>query len=128
MGSGGPVWGLGGRGLPGALAVVLVTVLGSNAWIGIDAASASPSPTAAPTPIPATSPLGHELSAAGQQVAQAVSAAVGNTGFPLLLIALVPMFLVAQNLIDRRDLKLALASIGADDMVEFQPPPSRRDW
>jgi large repetitive protein len=79
-------------------------------------------------PRPPSNPLGHELSAAGQHVAQAVSAAVGHTGFPLLLIALVLMFLVAQNLIDRRDPKLALASIGADDMVEFRPPPSRRDW
>ena len=62
-----------------------------------------------------------------QGVVHAVGAAGGGTGFPLLLIGLVLVFLVVQNRIDRRDPKLALASIAADDTVEFQPPPSRRD-
>jgi hypothetical protein len=62
-----------------------------------------------------------------QGVVQAVGSAGGGTGFPLLLVALVVMFLVAQNRIDRRDPKLALASIAADDMVEFGLPPSRED-
>jgi hypothetical protein len=62
-----------------------------------------------------------------QRAAHAVGAAGGGTGFPLLLVGLVLAFLVVQNRIDRRDPKLALASIAADDTVEFQPPPSRRD-
>jgi hypothetical protein len=62
-----------------------------------------------------------------QRAAGIVGAAGGGTGFPLLLLGLVLMFLVVQNRIDRRDPKLALASIAADDTVEFQPPPSRRD-
>jgi large repetitive protein len=68
-----------------------------------------------------------EVVKAVQGVVHAVGAAGGGTGFPLLLIALVLIFLIVQNRIDRRDPKLALASIAADDTVEFQPPPSRRD-
>ena len=34
-------------------------------------------------------------------------------------------FLIVQNRIDRRDPKLALASVAADDTIEFRPPPSR---
>ncbi len=67
------------------------------------------------------------VSSAVQGVVHAVGAAGGGTGFPLLLIGLVMIFLLVQNRIDRRDPKLALASIAADDTVEFQPPPSRRD-
>jgi hypothetical protein len=63
-----------------------------------------------------------------QGVVHAVGAAGGGTGFPLLLLGIVFAFLVAQNRIDRRDPKLALASIAADDMVTFQLPPSRKDW
>jgi hypothetical protein len=66
------------------------------------------------------------VSSAVQGVVQAVGSAGGGTGFPLLLVGLVVAFVIAQNRIDRRDPKLALASIAADDMVEFQLPPSRR--
>ncbi|HEX3824714.1 MAG TPA: hypothetical protein VHV79_09645 [Mycobacteriales bacterium] len=62
-----------------------------------------------------------------QGVVHEVGAAGGGTGFPLLLVGLVFAFLLAQNRIDRRDPKLALASVAADDMVEFHPPPSRRN-
>ena len=61
-----------------------------------------------------------------QGVVNAVSHAGGGTGFPLLLLFVVLAFLLMQNRIDRRDPKLALASVAADDTVEFLPPPSRR--
>jgi hypothetical protein len=65
------------------------------------------------------------VSHAVQGVVNAVSTAGGGTGFPLLLLVVVLGFLVVQNRIDRRDPKLALASVAADDTVEFLPPPSR---
>jgi large repetitive protein len=68
--------------------------------------------------------------AAAQSVKNLVSTigrAGGGSGFPLLLLGFVLVFIVVQNRIDRRDPKLALASIAADDQVEFQPPPSRRE-
>jgi hypothetical protein len=45
----------------------------------------------------------------------------------LILVGLVVVFLIVQNRIDRRDPKLAFVSAAADDLVEFQPPPSRED-
>jgi hypothetical protein len=69
----------------------------------------------------------HDVVSAVQSVVGAVGSAGGGTGFPLLLVGLVMVFLLVQNRIDRRDPKLALASIAADDTVEFHPPPSRRD-
>ncbi|HTR68728.1 MAG TPA: hypothetical protein VMH41_00690 [Mycobacteriales bacterium] len=60
-------------------------------------------------------------------VVHTVGRAGGGTGFPLLLLGLVMLFLLAQNRIDRRDPKLASASIAADDLVEFEPPPSQRE-
>jgi hypothetical protein len=65
------------------------------------------------------------VSKAVQGVVNAVSHAGGGTGFPLLLLFVVLAFLVMQNRIDRRDPKLALASVAADDTVEFLPPPGR---
>jgi large repetitive protein len=65
------------------------------------------------------------VSHAVQGVVNAVSAAGGGTGFPLILLLVVLAFLVVQNRIDSRDPKLALASVAADDTVEFLPPPSR---
>jgi hypothetical protein len=67
------------------------------------------------------------VSKAVQGVVNAVSHAGGGTGFPLLLLFVVLAFLVMQNRIDRRDPKLALASVAADDTFEFLPPPSRGD-
>jgi hypothetical protein len=66
------------------------------------------------------------VSKAVQGVVNAVSHAGGGTGFPLLLLFVVLAFLLMQNRIDSRDPKLALASVAADDTVEFLPPPSRR--
>ncbi|MBV9292040.1 MAG: hypothetical protein JO222_06285, partial [Frankiales bacterium] len=65
------------------------------------------------------------VTSAVQGVVNAVSHAGGGTGFPLLLLFVVLLFLIMQNRIDRRDPKLALASVAADDTVEFLPPPSR---
>jgi hypothetical protein len=84
-------------------------------------------PFAIVTPKPSVDRAGSAVAAAVQGVVQAVGQAGHGTGFPLVLLALVVMFLFAQNLIDRRDPKLAMASIAADDLVEFKPPPSRRD-
>jgi hypothetical protein len=71
--------------------------------------------------------VGSGVVSAVQSAVHTIGAAGGGTGFPLLLVGLVLAFLVAQNRIDRRDPKLALASIAADDLVEFQLPPSRKD-
>jgi hypothetical protein len=65
------------------------------------------------------------VSHAVQGVVNAVSSAGGGTGFPLILLFVVLAFLLVQNRIDSRDPKLALASVAADDTVEFLPPPSR---
>jgi hypothetical protein len=67
------------------------------------------------------------VSHAVQSAISAVGQAGGGTGFPLILIGLVVVFLVVQNRIDRRDPKLAFVSVAADDLVEFKPPPSRED-
>jgi hypothetical protein len=69
--------------------------------------------------------LTRDVSSAVQGVVDAVSSAGGGTGFPLLLLVVVLLFLLMQNRIDRRDPKLALASVAADDSIEFLPPPSR---
>jgi hypothetical protein len=88
---------------------------------------AGSTPFALVSPRPSIDRAGGAVAAAVQGVVQAVGQAGHGTGFPLVLLTLVVMFLFAQNLIDRRDPKLAMASIAADDMVEFTPPPSRRD-
>jgi hypothetical protein len=67
------------------------------------------------------------VSHAVQNVINAVSKAGGGTGFPLLLLIVVFVFLMAQSRMDRRDPKLALASVAADDNLQFGPPPSRGD-
>jgi hypothetical protein len=72
-------------------------------------------------------PVPDEVSHAVQSAISAVGQAGGGTGFPLILIGLVVVFLAVQNRIDRRDPKLAFVSIAADDLVEFLPPPSRED-
>jgi hypothetical protein len=66
-----------------------------------------------------------DVSSAVQGVVDAVAHAGGGTGFPLMLLLVVLAFLLMQNRIDRRDPKLALASVAADDTVEFLPPASR---
>jgi hypothetical protein len=71
--------------------------------------------------------LGGGLAKGLRGAVSAITTAGGGTGFPLILLALVIAFLIAQNRIDRRDPKLAFASAAADDMVDFSPPPSRRD-
>jgi hypothetical protein len=70
-------------------------------------------------------PLTNDVSHAVQHVVNAVSKAGGGTGFPLLLLVIVVLFLMAQSRIDRRDPKLAFASVAADDNLQFGPPPSR---
>jgi len=71
--------------------------------------------------------LTKDVSSAVRSVVNAVSKAGGGTGFPLLLLVIVMGFLLAQSRIDRRDPKLALASVVADDTLQFRPPPSRGD-
>jgi len=70
-------------------------------------------------------PLTNDVSHAVQHVFNAVSKAGGGTGFPLLLLVVVFVFLMVQSRIDRRDPKLAFASVAADDNLQFGPPPSR---
>jgi hypothetical protein len=65
------------------------------------------------------------VSKAVQGVVNAVTHAGGGAGFPLLLLFIVFGFLLVQNRIDRKDPKLALASVASDDTIEFRPPPSR---
>jgi hypothetical protein len=72
-------------------------------------------------------PVPNVVSHAVQSAISAVGQAGGGTGFPLILIGLVVVFLIVQNRIDRRDPKLAFVSVAADDLVEFLPPPSRED-
>ena len=69
-------------------------------------------------------PLTNNVSHAVQNVINAVSKAGGGTGFPLLLLIIVGIFLMAQSRVDRRDPKLALASVAADDNLQFRPPPA----
>ena len=52
---------------------------------------------------------------------------VDPAGFPLLLLVIVGFFLMVQSWVDRRDPKLALASVAADADLQFAPPPSRGD-
>ncbi|HEU5033769.1 MAG TPA: hypothetical protein VFT62_03320 [Mycobacteriales bacterium] len=84
-------------------------------------------PAAAPAaPAARTARSGPEsVPSAVQGVVNAVGHAGGGAGFPLLLVVVVLGFLLVQNRIDRRDPKLAFASITAEDTVEFQPPPGR---
>jgi len=72
-------------------------------------------------------PLTNNVSHAVQNAINAVSRAGGGTGFPLLLLVIVGLFLLAQSRIDRRDPKLAFASVAAEDNLAFRPPPSRGD-
>lgn len=73
--------------------------------------------------VPVPGPVAHAV----QSAVSAVGQAGGGTGFPLILVGLVIVFLIVQNRIDRRDPKLAFVSVAADDLVEFQPPPSQED-
>ncbi|HEX3907059.1 MAG TPA: Ig-like domain-containing protein [Mycobacteriales bacterium] len=75
------------------------------------------------TVVPVPGPVAHAV----QSAVSAVGQAGGGTGFPLILVGLVIVFLIVQNRIDRRDPKLAFVSVAADDLVEFQPPPSQED-
>jgi hypothetical protein len=72
-------------------------------------------------------PLTNNVSHAVQNAINAVSRAGGGTGFPLLLLVIVGLFLMAQSRMDRRDPKLAFASVAAEDNLAFRPPPSRGD-
>jgi hypothetical protein len=83
---------------------------------------------AIPSPPSWTRPLLPDgVSSAVQNAVHTVGSAAGGTGFPLILLGLLFGFLLLQNRIDRRDPKLALATVAADDTVEFQPPPSQED-
>jgi hypothetical protein len=57
------------------------------------------------------------------QVATAVAANADKAAFPFVLLVMVALFLAVQNRIDRRDPKLALAPVRADEELEFSPPP-----
>jgi hypothetical protein len=55
-----------------------------------------------------------------------VTQASKTAAFPLILLALVILFLAVQDQIDRRDPKLSEAPVHAGDELEFGPPPSRK--
>ena len=64
-----------------------------------------------------------------RQFAQGVSGLITGAGrtpghgtFPLILLLVVVLFLFSQNRIDRRDPKLALAAVYADESLDFRPP------
>jgi hypothetical protein len=57
-------------------------------------------------------------------VVKAVTDGRDHGTFPLALLAIVIFFLIVQNRIDRRDPKLALAAVSADEDLEFRPPSS----
>jgi hypothetical protein len=87
-----------------------------------------PTPTTLPSitlttpPTTAPPPVERIIQTAGR-VATDVSS---KAAFPLVLLALVILFLAIQDQIDRRDPKLAEAPVHAGDTVEFGPPPTRR--
>jgi hypothetical protein len=45
-----------------------------------------------------------------------------KAAFPFILLIVLALFLAVQNRIDRRDPKLALAPLRADEELEFSPP------
>lgn len=95
----------------------------------------APAPKPAPAPAPPTStpavsnPEPAPASAPARiirQAAKVAGEASSRAAFPLLLVALMILFLAVQNQIDRRDPKLARAPVHAGEDLEFGPPPSRR--
>ena len=76
-------------------------------------------PLSVPTTVP---PPAGIVAAAGRVATEAAEGAA----FPLILLALVILFLAIQDRIDRRDPKLAHAPVHASDDLVFGPPPSRR--
>jgi hypothetical protein len=60
------------------------------------------------------------------QAGRVAAEATKRAAFPLVLLALVILFLAVQDRIDRRDPKLAQAPVHAGDDLDFGPPPSRR--
>ena len=50
---------------------------------------------------------------------------LSQPGFPISLLLVVVMFLVAQNRIDRRDPKLAMAPVYPDPHLDFEPVSPR---
>ena len=70
---------------------------------------------------------GHLRRVASTCLAATATAPGGETGFRLVVVGRVIGFLIGLNRIDRRDPLLAFAPAGADDMVEFAPPPSWKD-
>jgi hypothetical protein len=67
------------------------------------------------------------VSHAVQHVITAVSKAGGGTGFLLLLLIVVGVFLWHRSGWTGATGKLASASVAADDNLQFGPPPSRGD-
>jgi hypothetical protein len=131
-GSGGSAGGSGGSGGSGGGSVVpspsdVVSVINQLTGVGkvVNHAVTSAAVDLTPTLPLIRDPLTNDVSHAVQKVVNAVSKVGGGTGFPLLLLVIVLMFLLAQSRIDRRDPKLAYASVAADDNLQFGPPPSR---
>jgi hypothetical protein len=88
--------------------------------------TAAPAPTPAPpapvpAPLPSPSPVPEIIHEAGK----VVTAASKTAAFPLILLALVVLFLAVQDQIDRRDPKLAQAPVQAGEDLAFGPPPTR---
>ncbi|MDQ1747793.1 MAG: large repetitive protein, partial [Frankiaceae bacterium] len=111
---------------PLSVARQLADHLGGPVNVVKKAVSSAATPTLDSLPL-VNDKLTKDVSSAVRSVVNAVSKAGGGTGFPLLLLVIVMAFLIAQSRIDRRDPKLALASVAADDTLQFRPPPSRGD-
>ena len=90
----------------------------------------APAPAAGPTTPAVSVPVLTTVPAAEpgliRQAARVATEASKKAAFPLVLLALMILFLALQDQIDRRDPKLARAPVHAGRDLEFGPPPSRR--
>jgi hypothetical protein len=115
----------------GAPAAVARSKAPAHAQRGAAGAGASPAfgspPATAKDRVPTTPTRHHSTTQHRSTIAAiaAVAQAVAKTAsFPLALIAAVALFLLVQNMIDRRDPKLALAPVYRHPDLPFGPLPA----